>query len=110
MNPSDLHGDYDWTEAFGFADFGITDVNEIIAISEGENDGEPWIGVFKLNNGRFAFLTAWCDYTGWDCQSGGDSYQNDSLASLIRWDMNSSARRRLNMALPDLDDVPNRNH
>lgn len=42
------------------------DVAEIIAMAEGENDGAEWVGVFRLNDGRFAVLRAGCDYTGWE--------------------------------------------
>ena len=33
-----------------------------------------WSGgfVMELANGRFAYLTGWCDYTGWGCQDGAD--------------------------------------
>jgi len=41
------------------------DVNKVIAISEGENDGDSWLGVFRLHYGRFVSLRAWGDYTGW---------------------------------------------
>ena len=71
--------DYDWEEAFKYASptsilveefidtssFSQEDVVEIIAIEDGENDGSDWIGVFKLKDGRYASLRAWCDYTGW---------------------------------------------
>ena len=80
---------YDWKEAFKYAAphkcedghshgpesvivadvstdaFTREDVEEIIALEEGENDGEAWVAVFKLKDGRFACLRAWCDYTGW---------------------------------------------
>lgn len=48
------------------APFAISDVAEVIAVADGENDGENWLGVFRLRDGRFAFVTAGCDYTGWD--------------------------------------------
>lgn len=75
---------YDWREAFEYANpdaispagvlqdnvdtspYGVEDVAVIHHLDEGYNDGPPWIGVFELKDGRFAFLTAWCDYTGWD--------------------------------------------
>lgn len=71
--------DDDWKEVFDYADkpmavlqadvscegFTREDVAEIIAIEDGENDESEWIGVFRLNDGRFAFLTAGCDFTGW---------------------------------------------
>jgi hypothetical protein len=41
-------------------------VKRIIALSEGEPDGAAWLGFFELLDGRFLFLEAGCDYTGWD--------------------------------------------
>lgn len=108
MNIEEFKNDYNWQEAFNFAPFSISDVVEIIAEDEGYNDGESWVCVVRLKNGEYGFVDAWCDYTGWDCQSGGDGWFDSSLENLQRWKMNSSARRRLNMALPDLDDIPNR--
>jgi len=85
--------DYDWGEAFHYANspdistgdacgeqhvdpvlfskvskkgFSTEDVEVIISMVDGENDGPSWSGIFKLNDGRFAFLEAGCDYTGWD--------------------------------------------
>ena len=46
--------------------FAREDVKEILHAVEGCNDGPAWIGVFLLRDGRYAFLSAWCDYTGWD--------------------------------------------
>jgi hypothetical protein len=42
------------------------DVVEILAIQEGANDGPDWHLVCRLKDGRFAYLTGACDYTGWD--------------------------------------------
>src|SRR6478735_8794661 len=47
-----------------------TDVAEIIAAVNGENDESEWLGVFRLNDGRFLLASGSCDYTGWDCQAG----------------------------------------
>lgn len=72
--------DYDWNEAFGYAgepdtcagnnrkENGFTreDVAEIIFMRAGANDAETWLGIFRLKDGRFAYLSAGCDYTGWD--------------------------------------------
>ncbi len=46
--------------------FGREDVKRILAMDEGVNDEEDWVGVFELKDGRFASVAAWCDYTGWD--------------------------------------------
>ncbi len=71
---------YNWEEAFKYTaqptaampndnislkGFIREDVIEIIALVEGQRDEESWAGVFKLKDGRFACLRAWCDYTGW---------------------------------------------
>lgn len=78
---------YDWREAFGeegtyndtakpeeqppncgVATNRVTrgDVAEIIAMQEGDRDGPSWVGVFRLNDGRFATVEGGCDYTGLD--------------------------------------------
>ena len=83
---------YDWSEAFGYAGekatcagnglhperalpndldtsvepFGRHHVKRVIALAEGENDGDNWLVVGELHDGRFFVLDAGCDYTGWD--------------------------------------------
>lgn len=98
-----LLDNYDWKEAFQFAEFNIEDVEEIIALEEGENDGDSWVGVFKLKNGYYGYVDAWCDYTGWDCQSGGDSGVASTFEELQRFHLTKTIRTRLNMRLDDLD-------
>jgi hypothetical protein len=77
----ELRDDYSWGEAFNcamrdellgvegyagsLAPFTIEDVECVIAAVEGENDESSWVGVFRLRDGRYAYVTAWCDYTGW---------------------------------------------
>lgn len=99
--------DYDWSNALDNCGVNGHDIVDIIAKDEGENDGESWVAVLLLNNGLYVVIDAWCDYTGWDCQSGGQAEEDNNLEDLRRWKMTSSQRRRLNMALPDLDDIPN---
>lgn len=77
--------------------FQRADVDEVIASEEGENDGQNWIGVFKLRDGRFAFLSAGCDYTGWDCQSGGHAIVDDDLDHLIQFGLGEDDRARLGL-------------
>lgn len=60
------------------------DVARVIATREGENDGLDWLCVVELKDGRFAFVSAGCDYTGWDCRSGGHGIVAHSLAHLCR--------------------------
>lgn len=83
----DLVSDHSWREAFGQGTGGnceqkadacppgadvdltppnIEDVAEVIAASNGANDEEHWVGLFRMKDGRIALVDAWCDYTGWD--------------------------------------------
>lgn len=80
--------DYDWKEAFAYAGdeghggatvkraapmldvdespFRRRDVCEVIAVRVGQNDGDNWVCVGRLYDGRWFALDAGCDYTGWD--------------------------------------------
>lgn len=98
---------YDWREAFGFAGFPIEEVAEVIRAEEGENDGDSWLAVGRLKNGVYFLLSAWCDYTGWDCRAGGDSEEAATLEDLVRWRMTDKDRSRLGYALPpETDGAP----
>lgn len=113
MNIAEMKDDYDWKEAFSYATnirtatgceaspFGIDDVDQIINFSTGENDGPSWIMVGKLKDGRFFFLSAGCDYTGWDCQAGGDAQVADTLENLHRFGMDEDGRERFGIKLAD---------
>jgi hypothetical protein len=97
----DLENSYDWQEAFKYANgFNIGEVAEIRNAIEGENDGDEWIIWGRLNNGRWFYLHAGCDYTGWDCQAGGDSVTAPSEEELIRMGMDFGSRQRFGIAQP----------
>lgn len=92
---------YDWGRAFGYAeDFTIDDVAMVYAKAEGSNDGDPWITVVLLNDGRWAWLTAWCDYEGWDCQAGGESHTRESLADLMLGYVGDENAARMGLDMP----------
>lgn len=92
---------YDWGEVFGDGSGGNCtqdvdsldgtdcsvcrreDVVSIIASMNGENDGDEWLGVFLLRDGRYLAASGSCDYTGWDCQAGNTLTVASSLYSLI---------------------------
>ena len=76
---SELDGG-DWGEVFKYADkpdecppgssvsctsFTREDVETVFASEDGENDGDPWRMVGKLKDGRYFYIEASCDYTGW---------------------------------------------
>lgn len=117
--------DYDWEKAFEYAGveeradwmsrdgtpnvscmlgwsgdasgFTREDVAEIIAMSPGENDGPNWIGFFRLRDGRFAFLSAGCDYIGWDCRASGNAIVGPDRESMIRLGIGENDRDRLGL-------------
>jgi hypothetical protein len=45
-------------------------IAEFYWLHEGHNDEDAWECLCKLDNGNYAYYTAWCDYTGFDCQGG----------------------------------------
>ena len=73
-----LMGAYDWQAAMEYAKFKFEDIKTVISAVEGENDGADWQLVVELKSGKFAWLSASCDYSGWDCQAGGESGVCDS--------------------------------
>lgn len=73
-------GDY----VAGFAAWDPDDVAHVIAAAEGSNDGEDWLLVVALRDGRFGFVAAGCDFTGWDCRSQGWSVIADTLDELAK--------------------------
>ena len=104
---------YDWVEAFSYSNgqnldknedgfaFQLNDVETVLHYDEGQNDGPNWIIVVKLKNGLYGFLSAGCDYTGWDCQASGHSYVCNNLDKLIRFALGEDDRNRLGLGLKD---------
>lgn len=105
---------YDWEEVFGEGSGGgnctndiespdgtscspvtRSDVAEIIAAVDGENDAEDWAGVFRLKDGRYLVATGGCDYTGWDCQAENTLTVARDEATAVRFGMSDENRERL---------------
>lgn len=109
---------YDWEEVFGEGNGGNCsqeveshdgtpidlvlrcNVVEVIASVNGENDGDSWICVVRLNDGRLACLEGSCDYTGWDCRAGNTITVASSMESLILTGMTPEWCRRLEIEHP----------
>lgn len=116
----EILNDYDWEEAFAYSSgipgsknagipqwvpesaqsgaaepFGREDVAEIVGLSNGENDGDDWIAYGRLKDGRWFFLSAGCDYTGWDCQAGGHAVVAETREHLERLGMTQPERTRM---------------
>jgi hypothetical protein len=60
---------------------------------EGKNDWKPWLLLCQLEDGKYAYFTANCDYTGFDCQGGMDLYISESKDILIQMAMNETHRK-----------------
>jgi hypothetical protein len=114
----DLLNSYDWAEVFADESSGNTtketsevppgayvstepasrkDVAEIIAAVNGENDGEEWIGVFRLKDGRYLVAQGGCDYTGWDCQAGNSMVVAASWNDIIQFGLTDLEKERLGL-------------
>lgn len=109
--------DYDWASAFEYATspaavppgasvardgFDREDVADIAWIENGENDDADWIIGGTLKDGRWFFLAAGCDYTGWGCQEWGNSYVAESREDIERFGMGDGERDRLGIVLHEM--------
>jgi len=57
---------YDTKEVFKYAEgWTAEDVDRVLWDQEGENDGREWAALCLLKDGRWSFVEAGCDYTGW---------------------------------------------
>ena len=46
--------------------YNLLDVKRVLAVVEGEHDGADWHWIIALRDGRYAYTSGGCDYTGWD--------------------------------------------
>lgn len=95
IRPTAVLGDRSATDSFS-----REDVAEIVALVEGENDGDEWVGVFLLKDGRYAAIAAGCDYTGWGCQDGGSTEVASDLGGILYLGLTDEQRRRMEIELP----------
>lgn len=86
--------EYNWREAAAVVGLDVNSIATVLAASE-DDDGTGWICAFVNKDGKFGLLSAWCDYTGWDCRSGGRVEYADSLEELCRLVMDNDQRYRL---------------
>lgn len=61
--------------------------------SAGENDGDSWELIAELEEepevycegSRYVYYTAWCDYTGFDCQGYGYTFVASNVEYIIEY-------------------------
>lgn len=68
-------------------------IKEYIWGEEGGHDEGEWNLLAKLKNGKYIFFTAWCDYTGFDCQSGIKLYVAKDIVTLVDKAMDKNQRK-----------------
>lgn len=64
---------YDFTESLDRAGFEPAEIQTVCAAWGYSPEGYgSWSGGFlmELTDGRFCYLSGWCDTTGWGCQDG----------------------------------------
>ena len=61
---------------------------------EGQNDKKPWLLLCQLRNGKYAYYTAYCDYTGFDCQGGMALYIASTPEILVEMAMTDAERAK----------------
>lgn len=72
-----------------------SDVSQIIAAVNGENDEDDWLGVFLLKDGRFLIAGGGCDYTGWDCRAGNHLAVAKDMDDVLQFGLDDRQKKRL---------------
>ena len=72
-----------------------SEVAEVLASVDGENDGADWIGLFRMKDGRFLVAQGGCDYTGWDCHANNNLTVFATIEDAVKFGLNDSERARL---------------
>lgn len=74
--PGQQGDDFAYAYAYHPHPEGLGSLVELVSLQEGDRDGPHfiWKCTFRVNYGtrrlRSFIVDGWCDYTGWDCQSG----------------------------------------
>ena len=68
-NPSEFSRGFPDEEQLDLTNF-PNNIVEYYWIKQGENDGDDWSCLCKLEGDIYAYYNASCDYTGFDCQGG----------------------------------------
>ena len=62
----DLRSAFEYNYSEDSCDFKIDEIVSMLARVQGENDEYNWHWVVSLRDGRLGYVSAGCDYTGWD--------------------------------------------
>lgn len=92
---------YNWSHSDGYLGsckaFTPDDIADLFAVAVEHGDyAETRVrATGRTNDGRYFFLAAGCDSTGWDCQSSCNVTFADSRSSLWTWALGDSDREAL---------------
>ncbi len=67
-------------------------IKDLYYCKEGCNDETPWILIGKLNNGKYFYYIAGCDYTGFGCRGFMYLYIESVLENLIDYALSKYVR------------------
>jgi hypothetical protein len=81
--------------------FRLEDVAYVLAYLQGENDGPSFYWIVAMKDRTYAFVSGWCDYTGWGCQDGGEAHIFVSLREALTkaYEVNVEVRKLLTLQL-----------
>lgn len=67
MSLQEILDDYDWQRGATEADFDLSAVESVVGVSKTSGDfaGTNLRGIFRLADGRYAYVFADCDTTRW---------------------------------------------
>ncbi len=77
--------DYDLSACLEYnsPDLTIDDIEMVLAVWEGEKDEDDWRWIIRKTDGSVILLVGGCDYTGWDCRSGAQSFPAASVTDAL---------------------------
>lgn len=73
------------------------DVAEIIASVDGQNDGDDWLGVFLLKDGRYLIAKGACDSSGWGCQAWNQLTVCEHMEDVLQFGLTADEKDRLGL-------------
>lgn len=76
-------------------DFGLDDIERVLAVHEGEPDGDCWRWVLLMKNGDFTLLVSSSAYSGWDCGGSWESYVSLDALSVCNFEDDERVRLEL---------------
>jgi hypothetical protein len=76
------------------------DVERVLAAWTDDTEEPNYAWLFLLKDGRYAAVTAWHDYTGWDCRSSLSVKLCPTRDEAISFGLTQNDRENLNLLLP----------